>query len=104
MRAEDALRQTFKNGNYYDGPVSALVDRLAVVREQLSVLDKLPGRMAAHRARQKRIMVGKFERAIRTRVSWHHAELRRAEEAGFAVAEEFEPRKRTIKVGANAHA
>jgi hypothetical protein len=46
-------------------------------------------------------MVAKFEAAIRARVAWHAAELRVAADAGFPIADGFEPRKRTIKV--NAH-
>jgi hypothetical protein len=105
MTPEDAMRQrvTFRNGNYFHGPVSALVERVSYVLEQLKVLDAMSSRMAVHRSRQKRIMVGKFERAIRERVAWHSAELRRAADAGFPIAAEYEPRTRTIKVGGGAH-
>ncbi len=102
MTPDEALKQTFKNGNYFRGPVSELVKRLAYVLEQIEVLAGLPGKMAAHRVRQKQVMVRKFEKAIKERVSWHYAELRRAQDAGFPIAEEFEPKRRTIKV--NAHA
>jgi hypothetical protein len=30
-------------------------------------------------------------------VAWHSAELRRAADAGFPIAEEYEPRRRTIR-------
>jgi hypothetical protein len=106
MTPADALRQrtTFKNGNYFRGSVSSLVERLEYVLAQLKVLDAMSGRMAAHRARQKLIMVAKFERAIRERVAWHSAELRRAADAGFPIAAEYEPRRRTIRAGGGAHA
>jgi hypothetical protein len=42
-----ALKQTFKGGNYYAGPVSELVKRLEYVREQLRVLEGMPGKMPA---------------------------------------------------------
>jgi hypothetical protein len=96
---EAALKQTFKDGNYYNGPVSELVKRLEYVRQQLAVLEAMPGDMPAHRARQKRKMIAKFERAIRGRLAWHKAELQKAIDAGFTPAEEYEPRKRTIKTG-----
>ena len=101
MTPDDAMRFTFVAGNYYNGPVSELVKRLEYVRDQLEAIEKLPGKMAAHRAREKRRMISKFEAAIRTRVSWHAAELRHAADAGFPIAEEYEPRKRTIKVSAH---
>jgi hypothetical protein len=101
MTPDEAMRFTFVAGNYYNGPVSELVKRLEYVREQLEAIEKLPGKMAAHRAREKHRMVAKFEAAIKARVAWHAGELRHAAAAGFPVAEEFEPRKRTIKVSAH---
>jgi hypothetical protein len=96
MTPEEAMRRTFKLGNYYCGPVSALCERLAFIQEQLAVLEKLPGKMAAHRANEKRRMAQKFVKAIRSRLAWHKAELQRALDAGFEPSEHFEPQQRSI--------
>jgi hypothetical protein len=100
MNPDEAMKFTFVAGNYYNGAISELVKRLDYVRRQLEVIEGMPAsKLTAHRAREKRRMIGKFEVAIRTRLSWHAAELAWAAEAGFPIAEEFEPRKRTIKTG-----
>ena len=97
MNADDAMRFTFVAGNYYNGPISELVKRLDYVRRQLEVIEKLPGKMAAHRAREKRRMISKFDKAIKTRLAWHASELQKALDAGFTPSEHYEPRKRTIR-------
>jgi hypothetical protein len=104
MSPEDALRRTFKDGNYYNGPVSALIERHAFVSKQLAVLEGMPGKMASHRAAEKRRMKVKFEKAIRSRLSWHQREIQKALDAGFDPSEFFEPAQRTFMMGSRARA
>jgi hypothetical protein len=100
MTPDEAMRFRFTSGNFYNGQVSALVERLKYVKEQLSVLEGMPPtKMLAHRINQKRVMIGKFEKAVRQRVSWHAAELEAAAAAGFPLAPEYEPRHKTIRTG-----
>jgi hypothetical protein len=101
MTPDEAMRFRFTSGNFYNGQVSSLVERLNYVKQQLSVLEGMPPtKMLAHRINQKNVMIKKFTKAIRQRVSWHAGELQAAAAAGFPIAPEYEPRHKTIRTEA----
>jgi hypothetical protein len=84
------------NGHYYSAPLGTLIDRLEVAEKELEVLETTAGKPASYNAMRRRRVVAKLKAAIRSRLAWHEAELRKGVDAGFSPSEHFVPRTRSI--------
>jgi hypothetical protein len=77
-----------------------LAERELEALSQQPVEPKHPGQnassVAAYKARRKREVIAQLRQAIADRLSWHASEIRKAQQRGFAIASEHEPKRRSV--------
>jgi hypothetical protein len=80
----------------YIASMDVLIRCLNEARRQLADLERKPDRTSSYFAKRKRAVIAKLESAIRAKLAWHLAELRKAEERGFAAGPDHEPKSRSF--------
>jgi hypothetical protein len=92
-------------GAYYEGPMDQMLEHLAVVENEISVLTQDPVEparphrsmsLSAAKATRKRRVAAKLREAIRSRCAWHLGELEKAAAIGITAGRGHEPAVRSV--------